>query len=254
VGESFKLDCNTCTCTATGAACTAMACPVPDGGATDLHPAGDAGRVCVYNGKTYTVGESFAIDCNTCSCSATGAMCTAKICFGPDGAADLGPTIDASACSLSANLTFGWNGGDVLYSDVNRLTATRFIINRFYTLRDGIDGGSANTSCTPPLPTCGSASAVTFATITSDLADPDVQSLLSQPAGTAPLFGVDQRPADGAVYSVAFDDGHEVLVGSQCAAPMMDACRDIPAGLLRLTDDLKKLATAGLADPACKGL
>jgi hypothetical protein len=34
----------------------------------------------------------------------------------------------------------------------------------------------------------------------------------------------------------------------------MNSCRTIPAGLVRLTQDLQKLATAMLADPVCKGL
>jgi hypothetical protein len=34
----------------------------------------------------------------------------------------------------------------------------------------------------------------------------------------------------------------------------MSSCRTIPAGLVRLTQDLGKLTTAMLADPVCKGL
>jgi hypothetical protein len=59
---------------------------------------------------------------------------------------------------------------------------------------------------------------------------------------------------DGTVYSIALDDGRKVLVGTQCASPAMSSCRYIPAGLLQLTQDLQKLASAMLADPACKSL
>ena len=65
---------------------------------------------------------------------------------------------------------------------------------------------------------------------------------------------MDPRAYDGAVYSIALDDGRKVQVGGQCASPAMSACRYIPAGLVRLTQDLQKLATAMLADPVCKGL
>jgi hypothetical protein len=74
------------------------------------------------------------------------------------------------------------------------------------------------------------------------------------PQDPVPLFGTDPRRVDGTVYSIALDDGHKVLVGGQCASPNMNSCRNIPAGLLRLTRDLQKLATAMIADPACKGL
>ncbi len=45
-----------------------------------------------------------------------------------------------------------------------------------------------------------------------------------------------------------------LMVGGQCASPAMSSCRYIPAGLVRLTQDLQRLATAMLADPVCKGL
>jgi hypothetical protein len=118
-------------------------------------------------------------------------------------------------------------------------------------LRAGRDGATT-ASCSPSLPACGTADAVSVATINADLADPDVQGLWSLPHD--PLFGTDSRPVDGTVYSIALDDGHTVLVGGQCAPPAMSSCRTIPAGLVRLTQDLQKLATAMLADPVCKGL
>jgi hypothetical protein len=163
-----------------------------------------------------------------------------------------GPDV-ASGCSLSDNLTFGHDGGNAIYWDVNRLTASTFTITRDYSLRAGRDG-AATASCSPSLPACGAADAVSVATINADLADPDVQGLWSLPQNPAPIFGTDPRPADGTVYSIALDDGSKVLVGEQCASPAMSSCRYIPAGLVRLTQDLQKLATAMLADPVCQGL
>jgi hypothetical protein len=74
----------------------------------------------------------------------------------------------------------------------------------------------------------------------------------AQASGT--LYGTDPRPADGTVYAIARDDGRKLLVGEQCASPVMSSCRTIPAGLLRLTNDLKRLAAEMAADPACSSL
>jgi hypothetical protein len=184
-------------------------------------------------------------------------MCTARLC--PIDASmerpfDLPPSPDGSSvCSLSANLTFGDDGGNAIYWDVNRLTATSFTITRNYSWRSDPDGATTAT-CSPKLPACGTAGAVTIATINADLADADVQALWTLPQSPVPLFGTDPRPTDGSVYSIALDDGHKVLVGGQCASPVMSSCRYIPAGLVRLTQDLQTLASAMAADPACKGM
>jgi hypothetical protein len=250
VGETFKSDCNTCTCTGSGAMCTLMACVGPSDAATDPLGTPDA-LGCVYGGKTYALGASFSLDCNTCTCTPSGVACTGKAC-GVDARSDVPPVSDAG-CSLSANLTFGHDGGMVIYRDVNRLTASAFTITRNYSGRANPDGGDT-ASCSPKLPTCGSSTGVTVATINADLADPDVQALWSLPLTPVPLFGTDPRPMDGTVYSIELDDGHKVLVGGQCASPTMSSCRYIPAGLVRLTQDLQSLATAMMADSACKGL
>jgi len=221
------------------------------GGATTTRDAGPQG--CVANGRTYAIGETFKADCNTCTCTASGLACTEMACVydaRPDQPS--GPDV-GSVCALSANLTFGHDGGNAIYRDSNRLTASTFTITRDYSLRAGRDGATT-ASCSPGLPACGAADAVSVATINADLADPDVQGLWSLPQDPVPLFGTDSRPADGTVYSIALDDGRRVLVGGQCASPAMSSCRYIPAGLVRLTQDLQKLATAMLADPVCKGL
>ena len=208
---------------------------------------------CTQGGQTYAIGEGFNLDCNTCTCTAHGFACKAKACFN-DAGHDLTSSPDATGeCALSANLTFGPDGGNAIYRDVYRLTVSTFTITRNYSLRAGRDGATT-TTCSPILPACGSAAAVTVATINADLADPDVQPLWTLPQDPVPLFGEDLRPVDGPIYSIALDTGHKVLVGSQCASPAMNSCRYIPAGLARLTQDLQKLATSMMADPACKGL
>jgi len=221
------------------------------GGAMTTSDAGP--QACVGSGHTYAIGETFKMDCNTCTCTVNGIACTAMACFydaRPDQPS--GPDI-GGICALSANLTFGHDGGNAIYWDSNRLTASTFTITRDYSSRAGRDG-AAIAMCSPSLPACGTADAVSVATINADLADPDVQGLWSLPQSPVPIFGTDSRPADGTVYSIALDDGRKVLVGGQCASPAMSSCRTIPAGLVRLTQDLQKLATAMLADPVCKGL
>jgi hypothetical protein len=224
-------------------AATGGAMTTPDAGA----------RTCVLDGRTYAIGEGFSVDCNTCICGANGFVCTGLVCF-YDARPDQPPGPDVGGiCTLSANLTCGHDGGNVIYWDSNRVTASTFTITRNYSSRAGRDG-AATATCSPSLPACGTAGAVTVATINADLADPDVQGLWSLPQNPVPIFGTDRRPVDGSVYSIALDDGRRVLVGGQCASPDMNSCRYIPAGLVRLTQDLQSMATAMLADPVCKGL
>jgi hypothetical protein len=214
----------------------------------------DAGpQACVGTGHTYAIGETFNLDCNTCTCTVNGIACTAMACLydaRPDQPS--GPDV-GGICALSANLTFGQDGGDAIYWDSNRLTASTFTITRNYSGNAGHDG-AATATCSIGLPACAAFAAVSVATINADLADPDVQGLWSLPQNPVPIFGTDSRPVDGTVYSIALDDGRKVLVGGQCASPAMNSCRYIPAGLVRLTQDLQTLATAMLADPVCQGL
>ena len=228
-----------------------MACPKPTDAGADLARALDSDPICSYGGRIYAIGEGFKLDCNSCNCTSYGIACTAMVC--PHDAGADSHAIDATSCALSANLTFGRDGGNGLYVDVNRLTATRFTITRDYTLRAEPDGGTSST-CSPAMPSCGSTGAVTIATINADLANADVQSAVGGPQDPVPLFGTDPRPVDGTVYSIALDDGRKVLVGGPCASLAMSSCRSIPAGLVQLVQDLQKLASAMLADPACKSI
>lgn len=255
IGERLKVDCNTCTCTASGLSCTEMACG-PDGGAdvlpVDAGPAPDGIVACTFNGTTLLPGQSVFDGCNTCTCGNDGRMmCTARACPEPDAA--LAADTATPACTLSSNLTFGHDGGMVIYQDTNRLTSSTFSITRTSMRGVGPDGATAST-CSPKLPACGASGVVNVATINADLADAEVQVAFQSAQSSGTLYGTDPRPADGTVYSIALDDGRRVLVGGQCASPTMSSCRTIPAGLLRLTNDLMSLAAAMAADPACAGL
>jgi hypothetical protein len=251
LGQSWQLDCNTCTCTASGASCTKMACRADGGGdarSVDARPT-DSTVVCLYNGTTLLPGQSVSNGCDICSCSNTGTLMCTGAC-----PPDASPAVDTAApvCTLSSNLTFGHDGGMVIYQDTNRLTSTTFTITRSYMRGTVPDGAIA--SCSPKLPACGASGVVTVATINADLADAEVQAAWKTAQASGTLYGTDQRPVDGTVYAIALDDGRKLLVGGQCASPAMSSCRTIPAGLVRLRSDLDSLATAMAADPVCKGL
>jgi hypothetical protein len=85
VGQTFPAGdgCNTCTCEPDGSVACSTACdagppPIPDGG---------PGNVCVYEGNTYAVGQTFPAGdgCNTCSCSADDTVLCTTIACGSDG-------------------------------------------------------------------------------------------------------------------------------------------------------------------------
>jgi hypothetical protein len=207
----------------------------------DVKATADAG--CSYGNHVYAVGESFKDDCNTCSCQAGGAIaCTLMICP---------VSVDAAAsCTIPTALTFGTDGGNATSRDVNRLDPSGLLtITRTMSGRGGGDGGS--TSCSRALPACGTAGAVTAATIAADLADADVKAGLA--AATTPFYGVDERPVDGPAYSIAQADGHTIIVGSACSSASGSTCRAIPAGVRRLVDDLRSAASATLDASVCQG-
>jgi len=86
LGASFKSTdgCNSCSCTASGVACTLVYCGV--GGASAA--GGSSGVTCSYNGVNYSVGSTFKSTdgCNTCSCTTAGvAVCTKMACQGAGG-------------------------------------------------------------------------------------------------------------------------------------------------------------------------
>jgi hypothetical protein len=208
----------------------------------------DAKAGCSFGDRSYAVGETFKNDCNTCSCQANGTIaCTLMACPPTDAST----TDGAAECKLPAAITFGFDGGNAIYRDVNRIdTAGILTITRTMSGRGGGDGGS--TSCSLALPACGTAGAVTAATLATDLADPDVKAGFA--ATSTPFYGVDQRPMDGPAYSITQADGHTILVGATCTTSSGSTCLVIPAGVQRLVDDLMKAASTVLAAPVCKGL
>jgi len=204
----------------------------------------DAGSPgCTWQGKTISVGQQVDAGdgCNICECTVAGIACTARVCFPPDA-----PTL---VCSLTSMLAFGSNGGMVSYRDsftldtAGQLTVTRLYNNSMGTLH----------TCSPTLPTCGASGVVSVSTIAQDLTDADVQFAFG--LSTSHVYGVDQRPSDGAVWSITTPaSAGGILVGSPCPLPNMNSCQPIPAGIQRLADDLKSLALNAEDSSACAGL
>jgi hypothetical protein len=212
------------------------------GSCMGIPDAGSAG--CNWQGKVIPVGQQVDAGdgCNICECTVAGIACTARACFPPDA-----PTL---VCSLPSALTFGSNGGKVSFQDSFALdTAGHMTVTRNYY--SSMDGPSVRT-CSPALPACGSSGAIDVSTIAQDLTDADVQFAFG--LSTSHVYGVDQRPSDGAVWSITRASGGNILVGTQCPSLYMNSCQPIPAGIQRLADDLRSLAFAAEALPACAGL
>jgi len=76
-------------------------------------------------------------------------------------------------CSLTSALTFGSDGGKVLFQDSDTLDTTgHMIVTRNYF--GNTDGPNVRT-CSPALPACGALGVVSISTIAQDLNDADVQ-------------------------------------------------------------------------------
>jgi hypothetical protein len=194
-------------------------------------------------------------------------MCTARACIvdAGDGARADVPLVEigraeagrsdalasdaGTSCLLPTSIRFGNDGGMVIYQDEYRLdpAGTMTITRTYYR---GGDGGT--NACSPTLPACGAADVVSISTIAADLTDPDVQAAFA--ASTPPLFGRDTRPVDGTVYSIALGSGGSMLVGWACQSTSSTPCTPIPAGVQRLVDHLRSLATAMAAQAACAAL
>lgn len=214
--------------------------PLPDAG----DAAKDAPSACLWQDASVPIGGSVYDGCNTCSCTTGGLMaCTMRACLNLDAGKD--------PCALPTTVAFGYSGGLVAYQDQYNLSpSTGLTVTRNYVR--GLADGATVRACMPKLPACGAPSVVSVSTIVADLAVSDVQAAFA--LTTTPIYGVDQRPMDGAVWSITLASGGTILVGAPCPSPGMSSCRPIPAGVQKLADDLKSLAIAVASQPACAGL
>lgn len=227
--------CNDCFCSESGAVgCTKRAC-LPD-----------AGGICSYGMASYQPGESFPSTdgCNTCQCLPDGSVaCTEKACVPMDG----GSAPDAAgACALSMSYSYGDIGGLRIYVDRVQLSPPR----GFSYTRTPVRGDGPSLSCQPPLPDCGPGPRITAADVERAVAHPQVQAALAE--NPTPLFGRDNRPADGVVFEFRRQDGETILIGTACR--LSAGCREIPPAIRELRELLLELNVQQLADPACAEL
>jgi hypothetical protein len=208
--------------------------------------------MCGCDGQTILPVQSQQPSPNSITIVYASAPSSGKV--GPcTGIPDAGFTADAPSlvCSLPYALTFGSNGGKIAFQDGFRLDdAGNVTVTRHYY--SSTDGPTVRT-CSPTLPACGASGAVSISTIAQDLTDPDVEFAFG--LTTSHVYGVDNRPSDGAVWSITrASDLSNILVGSPCPSPDMNSCQPIPAGIQRLADDLRSLAFTAETSPACAGL
>ena len=237
-----------------GAICAGSPCPPNPG------PCGGSGQPCCANGGIpfCTAPDTACVSyMNICMALPSSSTDAARVDapLAPDGSpADGRPAADvgsADGCTLPTTLTFGHFGGTVLFQYANQLDTSGIVIVTRVPVRGGYSDGGV-LSCSWALPACGTPGAVTLATIAADLADADVQAAFA--ADATPLYGIDERPSDGSIFSITRADGHTILVGVPCSWRPSDPCLAIPAGVQHLADDLASLSSAALADPACQGL
>ena len=95
---------------------------------------------------------------------------------------------------LTTSYTYGWNGGDVAADRRERLDGPR-VVQPHHDL-SAAPSRPRRKSCTPALPACGDVTRIDAGDIVRDLANPDVLQAMAM--ATAPLYGLDQRPIDGA--------------------------------------------------------
>lgn len=231
-GETFRVGCQDCSCLPSGLVeCTPGLCLVDSGAAEladqDTSPGdacGAAAEACLYSGGLLAVGQSGVDGCSSYTCAGGGKLtCTAVGCA----------TVDASApadCSLPTPLTFGYYGGLEAGSRVTLDTSGTVTVT------------SSARSCSASLPACGTACAVTVATVAKDLADPDVQAAFA--GGSATVVGVSLISQDVADFLVTLGDGRSLQVGAPCCRFPDLPCQPIPLGVQRLVNDLQNLMAA----------
>ncbi len=170
-----------------------------------------------------------------------------------EGDANPSANPDGGECAFDRSYSLGSDGGRVAYSDQWSLRPpAAFSLTRTRYLGDA---GPSSRTCTTTLVGCGAsdAAAPSLGRLVADFGAADVQSAFSASDSGGPLlFGVDQRPADGAVFVVQRDDGRSFQVGAPCQGGL--GCIPIPPAVSRLVADLEAVEQAEVASAACSSL
>ncbi|MEO8214901.1 MAG: hypothetical protein ABI560_16990, partial [Myxococcales bacterium] len=134
-------------------------------------------------------------------------------CLDNGGVTDGGAADASGDCAFASQYDYGFIGGLVPYTERSYLAPR----NQYRRVRtpSARAGGGPELSCGAPLPECGADNSITARDIESVvLADTAVRAALAE--ATTPLFGADNRPADGVVFEFRTVDGKSILVGNDC--------------------------------------
>lgn len=101
--------------------------------------------------------------------------------------------------------------------------------------------------CTNQLPACGEDAGVDAEAIRAAVDHPDVRAALAE---TPPLFGHDDRGADGETILSVTVDGKSLWVGRPCDGTVR--CDPIPAGVQQLADVLRAATAQQTTIDACR--
>jgi hypothetical protein len=147
-------------------------------------------------------------------------------------------------CDFATSYEFGLDGGLAIqpYSYLLPGRAYRHVVR---DLQSGV------MECDTTLPDCRTPGLIDADDILRDLADYDVHWALDVAAPPL-LYGVDNRPVDGAVFVFDRAGGGSFTVGDPCNG--QPGCQDAPAGIQRLVADLKQLDKEQAMTAACAPL
>ncbi len=168
-----------------------------------------------------------------CTCTPSGWSC-------PD-AGDVAPPVDV-ACTdcVSSTVSWGMNGGRVLFQDRSSVASCRV-----FTFHRMSFGGPPDRMCSNDVPGCSATARPNIADLQAALADPDVVAALAM----APvLYGRDTRPSDGTVFQIQVGS-RLVEIGVDCAGA--SGCRPVPPGVARLRTLLESISAAQLRIGMC---
>ncbi|HEX2678902.1 MAG TPA: hypothetical protein VHM19_19760, partial [Polyangiales bacterium] len=158
------------------------------------------------------------------------------------GSEDSGSAADdasaADSCKLTHGLQFGHAGGFINSQTLADLSKAGVL-----TISYSVNGPSPkNSSCTPPLPKCGTAGKIDVGDIVADLMNADVEDAFA--ATDSPSYGGASGPSfpgnpDTGLMLVVRDDGKQFdVAGGDCVDPDASQCTPTPSGITKLAHDL----------------
>jgi hypothetical protein len=192
---------------------------------------------------TDTTSASDVTDVTTADTASDTAITDSNLLDVPTDTPSDSPPPDAG-CSFDDTYTYGYEGGFVAFTEASTI-APRDAWSRTRT-----PGTGPAIMCMQTVP-CGTSGRLDVNTVMAAILNQDVQRALAM--STAPLYGTDPRPVDGAVFVVhRMSDGHSFMVGGDCGGTA--GCTPTPPGVSSLVTMLQNLDMQELALPGCEAL